>query len=86
MKKTAKELDAILEGWLKEHREQRVDGEIKAEGEQDFIDIMLSLQKGGHLSNFQYDSDTSIKSTCLVCPNLLALCCLILLEPCLSDL
>jgi len=66
MKKTAMELDSILEGWLKEHRMQRVDGEVKAEGEQDFIDVMLSLQKSGHLSNFQYDSDTSIKSTCLV--------------------
>ncbi|XP_061343216.1 xanthotoxin 5-hydroxylase CYP82C4-like [Gastrolobium bilobum] len=65
MKKTAKELDNILEGWLKEHRMQRVNGEVKAEGEQDFIDVMLSLQEGGHLSNFQYDSDTSIKSTCL---------------------
>jgi len=66
MKKTAKELDSILEGWLQEHRMQRVDGEVKVEGEQDFIDVMLDLQKTGHLSNFQYDSDTSIKSTCLV--------------------
>ncbi|XP_014499386.2 cytochrome P450 82C4-like [Vigna radiata var. radiata] len=65
MKKTAMELDAILEGWLHEHRMQRVDGEVKPEGELDFIDVMLSLQKTGHLSNFQYDSDTSIKSTCL---------------------
>lgn len=66
MKKTAKELDAILEGWLQEHRKHRVNGEVKADGDQDFIDVMLSLQEGGHLSNFQYDSDTSIKSTCLV--------------------
>ncbi|KAK7352373.1 hypothetical protein VNO80_17793 [Phaseolus coccineus] len=65
MKKTAKELDSILEGWLQEHRMQRVDGKVKVEGEQDFIDVMLDLQKTGHLSNFQYDSDTSIKSTCL---------------------
>ncbi|XP_020219820.1 xanthotoxin 5-hydroxylase CYP82C4 [Cajanus cajan] len=65
MKKTAKELDDILEGWLKEHRLQSVKEEVKAEGEQDFIDVMLSLQKEGHLSNFQFDSDTSIKSTCL---------------------
>ncbi|KAJ1387943.1 Cytochrome P450 [Sesbania bispinosa] len=65
MKKTAKELDAILEGWLQEHRKQRVNGEVKAEGEQDFIDVMLSLEEEGHLSNFLYDSDISIKSTCL---------------------
>ncbi|XP_015934305.1 xanthotoxin 5-hydroxylase CYP82C4 [Arachis duranensis] len=62
MKKTAKELDEILEGWLQEHRKRRVHGE---EDDRDFIDVMLSLQKRGHLSNFQYDSDTSIKSTCL---------------------
>ena len=67
MKKTAKELDSILGGWLEEHRQRRVSGEFKAEGEQDFIDVMLQLQEEGQLSNFQYDADTSIKSTCLVC-------------------
>ncbi|KAK7283327.1 hypothetical protein RIF29_12768 [Crotalaria pallida] len=65
MKKTAKELDSILEGWLEEHRKQRVKGEVKADGDQDFIDVMLSLQEEGQLSNSQHDSDTSIKSTCL---------------------
>ncbi|OMO74937.1 Cytochrome P450 [Corchorus olitorius] len=65
MKKTAKELDDLLEGWLKEHRERRVSGGTKTEGEQDFIDVMLSLHEEGQLSNFQYDADTSIKSTCL---------------------
>ena len=67
MKKTAKELDSILGGWLEEHRQRRVSGEVKANGEQDFIDVMLSLQGEGQLSNFRYDADTSIKSTCLVC-------------------
>ncbi|XVE76996.1 hypothetical protein DITRI_Ditri13aG0026300 [Diplodiscus trichospermus] len=65
MKKTAKELDDLLEGWLKEHRQRRISGGIKAEREQDFIDVMLALQEEGQLSNFQYDADTSIKSTCL---------------------
>lgn len=65
MKKTAKELDAILEGWLEEHRQRRVSGGIKSEGEQDFIDVMLSLQEEGQLSQFQYDADISIKSTCM---------------------
>uniref|UniRef100_A0A0R0JBJ4 Uncharacterized protein n=1 Tax=Glycine max TaxID=3847 RepID=A0A0R0JBJ4_SOYBN len=31
MKKTAKDLDYILEGWLKEYRDQGVDGGVKAE-------------------------------------------------------
>ncbi|XP_012071739.1 xanthotoxin 5-hydroxylase CYP82C4 [Jatropha curcas] len=67
MKKTAKDLDAVLEGWLTEHRQKRVSvlGEAKTEGEQDFIDVMLSLEEKGHLSGFIYDADTSIKSTCL---------------------
>jgi hypothetical protein len=67
MKKTAKELDSILGGWLVEHRQRRVSGEVKAEGEQDIIDVMLSLEEEGQLSNFHYDADTSIKSICLVC-------------------
>ncbi|XP_002510298.2 xanthotoxin 5-hydroxylase CYP82C4 [Ricinus communis] len=65
MKKTAKDLDAVLAGWLDEHRRRRVSGEVKSEGDQDFIDVMLSLEEKGHLSGFQYDADTSIKSTCL---------------------
>nr|XP_016458765.1 PREDICTED: cytochrome P450 82C4-like [Nicotiana tabacum] len=65
MKRTAKELDSILESWLQEHREKRRLSEGKNEGAQDFIDVMLSLQEEGRLSNFQYDADTSIKSTCL---------------------
>ncbi|RVX14939.1 Methyltetrahydroprotoberberine 14-monooxygenase [Vitis vinifera] len=47
MKTTAKELDSILEGWLEEHRQRRVSSLIKAEGEQDFIDIMLSFRRKG---------------------------------------
>uniref|UniRef100_A0A6N2NKA9 Cytochrome P450 n=1 Tax=Salix viminalis TaxID=40686 RepID=A0A6N2NKA9_SALVM len=50
MKNTAKELDAILEGWLDEHRQRRVSAEIKDEGEQDFIDVMLSLKEEGRLA------------------------------------
>ncbi|KAK2996327.1 hypothetical protein RJ639_024942 [Escallonia herrerae] len=65
MKKTAKELDSILGDWLEEHRRRRISGEAKPESEKDFIDVMLSLQEEGQLSNFQHDSDTSIKSTCL---------------------
>lgn len=66
MKATAAELDSILNGWLEEHRERRKSGEVKSEGDQDFIDVMLSLEEQGHFSNFQYDPDTTIKSTCLV--------------------
>ncbi|KAK9109023.1 hypothetical protein Sjap_017083 [Stephania japonica] len=67
MKRTAKELDFILDGWLQEHRDRRhLDGgRAKAEADQDFIDVMLALQEDGHLSNFDYTPDVCIKSTCL---------------------
>ncbi|KDP38424.1 hypothetical protein JCGZ_04349 [Jatropha curcas] len=68
MKNTAKYFDAILEGWVDEHRRTRAasgSGEFKAEGEQDFIDVMLTLEEEGQLSNFPYDSNTIIKSTIL---------------------
>ncbi|KAL6216080.1 hypothetical protein ACLB2K_009307 [Fragaria x ananassa] len=62
-----------VRGWLEEHRRRRLKSNngdhLKAkgaEGEEDFIDVMLSLQEQGQLCNFQHDSDTtSIKSTCL---------------------
>ncbi|OIW13430.1 hypothetical protein TanjilG_05320 [Lupinus angustifolius] len=47
MKTTTKELDVILEGWLEEHPKHRVKGEVKADGVQDFINLMLSLQEEG---------------------------------------
>ncbi|XP_065846856.1 xanthotoxin 5-hydroxylase CYP82C4-like [Euphorbia lathyris] len=65
MKKTAKDLDAVLSGWLHEHRQKRGLGEAKGDGENDFIDVMLSLETKGNLSGFAFDEDTSIKSTCL---------------------
>lgn len=59
MKKTAKDLDFVLSGWLEEHRRR------KDSGERDFIDVMLSLQAKGSLSGFPVDEDTNIKATCL---------------------
>ncbi|XP_025012512.2 xanthotoxin 5-hydroxylase CYP82C4 [Ricinus communis] len=65
MKETAKDLDTVLAGWLEEHLQRRVPGEVKTEVEQDFIDVMLSLEEKGNLSGFLYDADISIKATCL---------------------
>ncbi|WCJ31029.1 cytochrome P450 family 82 subfamily C polypeptide 4 [Euphorbia peplus] len=62
MKKTAKELDILIEGWLKEHKERRLmNGEEKKE--QDFMDVMLSILEDAKVSGF--DADTINKSTCL---------------------
>lgn len=67
MKKTAKDLDLVLGGWLDEHRQRRKsDAERNKDDVKDFIDVMLSLEDEGQLSGFEHDSDTSIKSTCLV--------------------
>ncbi|WCJ35336.1 cytochrome P450 family 82 subfamily C polypeptide 4 [Euphorbia peplus] len=66
MKKTGKDLDGILEGWVNEHRRRRgVSPEAKVEKEVDFIDSMLSLEEQGKLEGFAFDANTSIKATCL---------------------
>lgn len=64
MKKTAKELDEVMEGWLKEHKQKRSTDEVK--GEKDFMYVMLSLlDEAQELPS--YDADTINKATCLVC-------------------
>ncbi|KAK1427367.1 hypothetical protein QVD17_16050 [Tagetes erecta] len=66
MKKTAKYFDIVLGGWLDEHRQKRkLDLERNRDGVKDFIDVLLSLEDEGKLSNMEHDSDTIIKATCL---------------------
>ncbi|KAH9751030.1 Xanthotoxin 5-hydroxylase CYP82C4 [Citrus sinensis] len=65
MKRTAKELDQILEGWLEEHKQKRIssDDQVVKE-ENDFMDVMLSaLADAEELPSF--DADTITKATCL---------------------
>ncbi|KAK2997946.1 hypothetical protein RJ639_026334 [Escallonia herrerae] len=63
MKETAKEMDSIVEEWLKEHREMRSSAEDEGV-QKDFIDVLLSAVDGAvNLSGF--DADTITKSTCL---------------------
>ncbi|KAJ8647263.1 hypothetical protein MRB53_000286 [Persea americana] len=61
MKRVAKELDSIMEVYLKEHRRKRLSGE--AGDQQDFMDMMLSIMEDSQFSS--YDPDTIIKSTSL---------------------
>ncbi|XVF59520.1 hypothetical protein PTKIN_Ptkin07bG0282500 [Pterospermum kingtungense] len=63
MKKTAKELDIIVQGWLEEHKQKRVlDGGVRQE--QDFMDVMLNiLEDHDDISGF--DTETINKATCL---------------------
>nr|WLK78565.1 flavone 6-hydroxylase [Salvia plebeia] len=60
MKRTAKELDAIVGEWLIEHRKKGSSGDGKP---QDFMDVMISVVQGADLQ-CQYDVDTIIKATC----------------------
>ncbi|KAJ0785879.1 putative cytochrome P450 [Helianthus annuus] len=66
MKKTGKDFDLVLGGWLEEYRQKRKlcleRNEVDAK---DFIDVMLSLEDEKQLPNIGHDSDTIIKSTSL---------------------
>ncbi|XP_022768843.1 cytochrome P450 CYP82D47-like [Durio zibethinus] len=64
MKKTAKELDQLLEECLEEHK-QKINSSGKMDGEHDnFMDMMLSLLvDAADLSS--YDADTINKATCM---------------------
>ncbi|KAF2324451.1 hypothetical protein GH714_014290 [Hevea brasiliensis] len=63
MKKTAKELDHLMQGWLEEHKQKKASGTANAE-EEDFIDGLLStLNDAEDLS--RRDADTINKATCL---------------------
>lgn len=64
MKRTANTLDAVLDTWIKEHRQKRRSETQMAEGEQDFIDVMLSTLEGVDLAGL--NPDTAIKATVLV--------------------
>ncbi|XP_043697641.1 cytochrome P450 CYP82D47-like isoform X2 [Telopea speciosissima] len=69
MKKTAKNLDSIVDGWLKEHKKKRSSDEYaKAKGSsdhQDFMDVMISIMEDSKISSTDYDAETVIKATCL---------------------
>ncbi|KAJ0025968.1 hypothetical protein Pint_08880 [Pistacia integerrima] len=62
-KKTAKELDYYVQQWLEEHKRNRASGRVK--GDQDFMDVMLSILEDTTEEFANHDADTSIKATCL---------------------
>lgn len=68
MKKSAKDMDNILQNWLDEHKQRRRNNqvEIKPE-EQDFTDVMISLLQDASPEDLSfYSADTVNKATCLV--------------------
>lgn len=62
MKRTAKELDILVGGWLEEHKQMRMLGG-KEKQERDFMDAMLNILEKANISGF--DADTINKATCL---------------------
>jgi hypothetical protein len=66
MKRTAKELDHALEGWLEEHKQRKVSGDQANKGHQDFMDVMLSTITDDDQEISNYDAYTITKATCLV--------------------
>ncbi|KAJ6360801.1 hypothetical protein OIU77_004759 [Salix suchowensis] len=59
MKRTSKELDAVIGSWLEEHLNKEI------QGESDFMDVMISnLADGVEMSG--YSRDVVIKATTLV--------------------
>ena len=66
MKETSKELDTYFDKWLKERRHKRtLDEKLDDQGNQDIMDVLLSLLDGTTIEGF--DGDTIIKATILVC-------------------
>ena len=64
MKKTAKELDIVVQGCLEEHKRKRDSREMKGE-ELDFMSVMLSIL--GDTEKYSgRDVDTINKAVCLV--------------------
>ncbi|XP_060672973.1 cytochrome P450 CYP82D47-like [Ziziphus jujuba] len=64
MKKTAKVLDQLIQGWLEEHKLKRSNSEGQEE-KQDFMDVMLSILESTDLENARYDADKINKATSL---------------------
>ena len=63
MKRTAKEFDHVVQGWVEEHKRRKDSGEAK--GHRDFMDVMLSVvAEDKEIS--KYDADTITKAQCLV--------------------
>jgi len=63
MKKTAKELDDYVQGWIDQHKRSRVPG-----NERDFMDVIISIVDDQEIDG--RDAGTTIKTTCLVCHSL----------------
>lgn len=68
IKKTARELDRVLQGWLNEHKSRRNSNKRHCNNrynDQDFMDVTLSIVVAAEELP-GYDADTFIKAICMV--------------------
>ncbi|KAJ9567399.1 hypothetical protein OSB04_003365 [Centaurea solstitialis] len=66
MKTIAKEMDDFIEGWLEENKREKGASEKKHEGNQVFMDVLISILEGASEGDFPgFDHDTIIKASCL---------------------
>ncbi|TXG52312.1 hypothetical protein EZV62_021481 [Acer yangbiense] len=63
MKKTAKNLDIVVQGWLDEHKKKKASGETKED--EDFMDVMISILQDDPQLFPGRDADYANKATCL---------------------
>ncbi|KAF1002539.1 hypothetical protein AG4045_019612, partial [Apium graveolens] len=63
MKRTAKEFDAFIQVWLEEHKQKRLLKGKGAQGDEDFMDVMISILRDAEIAGF--DADTITKATSL---------------------
>ncbi|XP_050238451.1 cytochrome P450 CYP82D47-like [Mercurialis annua] len=64
MKITARELDVVVQSWLDEHKRKKALSGSKVNGEEDFMDVMLSILEDSE-ELLSVDADTVNKATCL---------------------
>ncbi|KAI7724575.1 hypothetical protein M8C21_012846, partial [Ambrosia artemisiifolia] len=66
MKMTSKEIDNIIEGWLKNRKRERESRPQQEVGDQFFMDVLISVLQDASEGDFAgYDHDIIIKATCL---------------------
>ncbi|XP_017242879.1 cytochrome P450 CYP82D47-like [Daucus carota subsp. sativus] len=63
MKRTAQELDDFIQGWLEEHKQKRLVRGEGPEGDEDFMDVMLTILNDVEIAGF--NADTINKATSL---------------------
>lgn len=69
MKRTFKEIDAVLSKWLQEHRERRsaYSDDDNGRAERDLMDVLLEKLVDDDLTSAGHSRDTAVKATALVC-------------------